>query len=89
MTGYDQKSLTLESSETTTITAEIDVTGMGDWHPYKSFKVSKSEAVKYAFPDAFQAYWIRFHSDTAATVSAQLEYQYSFPLHRNADLLTN
>ena len=55
------------------ITAEVDITGMGDWHSYKSFTVTGS--LEYQFPEAFQAYWIRFRSDTKATISAQLVYQ--------------
>ena len=75
MTGYDKKSLTLESSEACQITAEIDISGMGDWYTYKIFTLSASEPVRHQFPEAFGAYWIRFRSDEEAIVSAQLVYQ--------------
>ena len=75
ITGYDKKSLTLESSSPCRVTAEIDVTGMDQWHPYRSFDLSAMEAVHYEFPDAFQAYWIRFRTNEATTVSAQLLYE--------------
>jgi len=75
MTGYDQKSLTLKSSTPTRITAEVDISGMGDWKVYKRFEVKEGEAVTYQFPDAFQAYWIRFRSEASASVSAILNYQ--------------
>jgi hypothetical protein len=75
MCGYDRKTLTLESLKACRITAEIDITGMGEWHPYRTFELPGSEKIRYEFPDTFQAYWIRFQSDTAAVVTAQLEYR--------------
>ena len=75
MSGFDKKSLTLESSKPCRVTAEIDLTGLGRWHPYRTFDLSGSEAVHYEFPDTFQSYWIRFRSDEETAVSAQLVYQ--------------
>ncbi len=75
MTGYDRKSLTLHSSKAATISAEIDITGMGDWHTYKSFELGTNQSVAYEFPANFQAYWIRFKTDNNTTVTAQLDYQ--------------
>jgi hypothetical protein len=73
--GYNRKSLTLKSSEPCQITAEIDITGMGDWHPYKTFDLKAGEATKHEFPGAFQAYWIRFRTDKETSASAELVYQ--------------
>jgi hypothetical protein len=73
MTGYDKKSLTLTTSSPTTITAEIDMTGNGDWAPYMSFEVDK--AVTHNFPESFSAYWIRFRSDKDCTATATLAYE--------------
>jgi len=75
MTGYDKKSLALESTKAGKITAEIDLSGMGDWQPYKTFEIKASEALRHEFPEAFQAYWIRFRSDTDTTATAQLTYE--------------
>lgn len=76
MTGYDRKSLTVEADGPTKIVAEIDLTGSGQWVPYHTFEASKTTgAVKHDFPDAFQAYWIRFRSEGAATVSTTLKYE--------------
>ena len=72
MTAYDRKSLTLTSSIPTTITAEIDITGNGDWVPYMTFEV-KGHA-NHVFPDSFSAYWIRFRSDKDCQASATLVY---------------
>lgn len=73
MTGFDKKLLTLKSSVPTTITAEVDITGTGQWVKYRDFKLE--DTVAYEFPAAFQAYWIRFISDKDATVDAQLSYR--------------
>jgi len=75
MTGYDHKTLDLSCSDAATITAEIDITGMGNWHIYKTFQLQAGKAIEYQFPRAFQAYWIRFKSDAKATATAQLSYR--------------
>lgn len=75
MTAYDQKSLRLQADRNTTITAEIDLTGSGEWVAYRSFEVVAGKAVAHTFPDAFSAYWIRFTADQDCTASAILDYQ--------------
>jgi hypothetical protein len=75
MTGYDQKHLCLDASEPTVVSAEVDISGAGDWHRYRSFTLKPGRTVEYEFPAAFQAYWIRFRSDSSATVTAQLDYR--------------
>ncbi|MEM8710100.1 MAG: hypothetical protein AAGG01_04045 [Planctomycetota bacterium] len=74
MTGYDVKSLELTSSAPVQVTCEVDVTGMGVWHSYRTFDVGK-RPVLYRFPPAFEAYWVRFRSNTSAEVTAQLSYR--------------
>jgi hypothetical protein len=75
MTGYDKKSLELQSSSSTTISAEIDMTGMGDWIVFKTFHLSANEPITYEFPTNFQAYWIRLTSNKKTTATAQLTFQ--------------
>jgi hypothetical protein len=75
MTGYDEKTLMLSSSVSTRITAEVDISGMGDWHAYKTFDVKAGMPLKYAFPEAFQAYWIRFKTAADTIATAQLTYE--------------
>jgi len=75
MTAYDEKSLRLSSEQDAKVTAEIDISGMGDWQPYRSFTLQADESVDYEFPSEFQAYWIRFVSDTETVATAQLEYR--------------
>ena len=73
--GYDRKTLHMFSTEPTLITAEIDLTGMGDWKVYKTFQLKGNSSEIYTFPDAFQAYWIRFSSSVETTVTAWLVYE--------------
>ena len=75
MTGYDKKSLLLASSNNTKISAEVDISGMGDWHVFKEFQLKAGEEIKYKFPSSFQAYWIRFITDAETTATAILTYE--------------
>ena len=75
MTGYDHKTLTLRSSDPTTIAAEIDITGHGVWVPYRSFVLDAKGTVTYEFPPSFSATWIRFRSSARSVVDAQLIYE--------------
>ena len=75
MTGYDRKALSLRADRECLVTAEIDLDGTGFWVDYKSFTLRKDQTLGYEFPKEFQAYWIRFRSDTDATISAQLTYR--------------
>jgi hypothetical protein len=70
MTGYDKKSVTLQSSADTCITLEIDVDGTDLWIPYKSINLKAGSSLSYEFPEGFSAYWVRAVSsqDTTATV---------------------
>jgi len=75
MTGYDEKELTVSSETATTVTVEVDLTGMGDWVVYREFALAAGGEEKHLFPDDFQAYWMRCRvaDDTVAT--AQLDYR--------------
>ena len=73
MTGFDHKSLELSADRPATITAEVDLTGTGQWVPYRSFEVKDRASCE--FSTAFQAYWIRFTCDHDARVGAQLTYR--------------
>ena len=75
MTGYDRKHLTLDSDKDARVTAEIELTGDGNWVPYKTFELGAGKPLEFTFPDAFSAYWIRFRSDTDGTATAQLVYE--------------
>lgn len=75
MTGYDRKTLTLESDKATTIQVQIDLDGAGLWKTYRSFTLKPNQPVTHEFPEALQAYWVRTISTHDAKVTAQLEYR--------------
>jgi hypothetical protein len=75
MTGYDQKTLILESDKDCTITAEIDIDHWTGFHPYKTFSLRAGKNMTFQFPDGFAAHWIRFKSDKEIKSTAQLIYK--------------
>ena len=75
MTGYDRKTIEMSSSAAASITIEVDISGMGDWQPFKTFEIPAEQTSSYHFPEAFQAYWIRLKTDSDTTATAQLTYQ--------------
>ncbi len=75
LTAYDKKSLTLTADKAVTLTAEIDLTGEGRWATYAVFDVKPGAETTHAFPEEFQAYWIRFKSSEDCTATARLVYE--------------
>lgn len=75
MTGYDEKALSLSADKRTTITVEVDITGTGCWQEVREFVVEPKRVRRFAFPTGFHAYWVRFRSSHAATVTAGLRYE--------------
>lgn len=79
MTGYDKKTLQLRfddpKNNSLNITAQIDISGNGDWVDYKTWPLETSHTIGHEFPDNFQAYWIRFISDEDTHASASLFYR--------------
>ncbi|MDA1007231.1 MAG: hypothetical protein O3A87_12235, partial [Verrucomicrobia bacterium] len=75
LTGYDKKSLSLQTTTTATIHVEVDTTGAGTWLRIASHTLEPNSPLTHTFPDAFQAYWIRFLSSSPTTATAQLTYE--------------
>jgi hypothetical protein len=75
MTGYDKKTLILESDKDCKITAEIDFDHWTGFHPFKTFDVKAGKKLSFVFPVGFAAHWIRFKSSDDVKASAQLIYQ--------------
>jgi len=75
MTGYDKKSVALQSSVDTCIALEIDVDGTDLWIPYKSIELKAGVTVTHEFPEGFSAYWIRAISTQDTTVTVMFTYE--------------
>jgi hypothetical protein len=76
MTGYDRKNLKITAASPCLITAQVDISGNGDWMDYRSFQIEEgNQTAHHAFPPDFQAYWIRFIGDRSTTVTAHLSYR--------------
>ncbi|WP_211238189.1 hypothetical protein [Saccharicrinis fermentans] len=74
---YDKKELTLShnSNDDVTFTIQVEPVGHGPWMDYKEVTVKAGEEFNYTFPDAFQARWIRFKTDTDCTATSWLVYR--------------
>lgn len=70
MSGYDRKSVTIETGDACEVRIEVDIDGTGLWVPYRSFKTRAGVALNHEFPRGFDAYWVRAIADrdTRATV---------------------
>ena len=75
MTGYDQKSVELNSDKDATIKLEVDIDGTGLWVEYKSFELKAGQALNHTFPEGFSAYWLRATSTQNAKVTSWFIYK--------------
>ena len=75
MTAYDEKSVTLSSSEKAMIRLEVDVDGTGLWIPYEAFELGAGETLDHEFPEGFSAYWVRAVSDVDTVATVQFRYE--------------
>ncbi|MBI5771978.1 MAG: hypothetical protein HZA93_29665 [Verrucomicrobia bacterium] len=76
LTGYDRKKLTLSHTAAAPVRMklEVDLTGTGVWATYATLDVPAGRPLEHAFPDGYQAYWLRVTADTATTATAWLTY---------------
>ncbi len=77
MTGYSKKRVELSHADAAALTLrmEVDLTGTGTWVEYKSFDVAPGKTVTHAFPEEFQAYWVRVTSPRATRATAWFTYE--------------
>jgi hypothetical protein len=75
--GYDRKTLTLshDAAESVRVRVEVDITGEGDWHLYRSFDVGAGQITDHEFEPGYSARWIRFTTDRDVRASALLQYR--------------
>jgi hypothetical protein len=77
MAGYDSKRLTLshDVSQAVEFDVQVDVAGTGLWKTYATLSVPAGGEATHAFPEGFQAYWVRLIPRTATTATATFEYE--------------
>ncbi len=75
MTAYDQKRVTISSSDKVTIRLEVDVDGTGLWIPYESFGLDAGQVIEHRFTEGFSAYWVRAVSDAATIATVTFTYE--------------
>ncbi len=74
MTGYDKKSVTLQSDKTVQITLQVN-TDLTGWHTYKTFRVPAGQTVRHEFPEGYNAHWIRAIADKNCTATVWMKYE--------------
>lgn len=76
MTGYDKKTLIIQSDKNVNVTLRISVCHYLD-EPvvYKTFEVKAGEVLKYVFPKGFSAHWAYLSTDKDCRISAQFIYE--------------
>ena len=72
--GFDQKRVLLRSDRECVVTLELDITGDGDWQPYRSFTVLPGEDPSFDLPAGLQAYWVRGIVDRDAVVTCRFKF---------------
>jgi hypothetical protein len=77
MAGYDSKRLKLshDASQAVEFDVQVDVAGTGLWKTYATLSVPAGGEATHAFPDGFQAYWVRLVPRAATTATAIFEYE--------------
>ena len=74
MTGYDKKHLVLTTDKAVEITLEVDFDHFG-YYPYKTFRLSAGETVKFDFRKGFSAHWVRLVANSDCVVTATFIYE--------------
>ncbi|MEY4482605.1 MAG: hypothetical protein RL693_57 [Verrucomicrobiota bacterium] len=77
MTNFDKKTITLShnSKDSVEFTVEVDFLANGQWHAYRKISVPAGETVRHAFPEGYQAHWVRLKSSASCEATAQLLYE--------------
>lgn len=74
MTGYDQKTLTLEADKDVSVILEVDFDHRG-WHELLTFELTAGEEQEYQFPEGFSAHWLRLKANKDCQATAWLKYE--------------
>ncbi|MCG6156550.1 discoidin domain-containing protein [Rubinisphaera margarita] len=75
MTGYDRKSVQIQSAAACQIRLEVDVDGTGLWIPYRSFELKAGDELQHEFEEGFSAYWVRAIADADTTATVMFRYE--------------
>ncbi len=76
MTGYDKKSVQLETDKDTEISLFLHINHYLDKPVlFKTFNVKAGEKLTYEFPEGFSAHWIQVKADTDCKATAWFVYE--------------
>ncbi|CAA9341183.1 MAG: FIG00620722: hypothetical protein [uncultured Cytophagales bacterium] len=74
---YEERTLALSHAgkQPVTFRVEAEPVGHGPWMLYREITVAPGQTVDFAFPDTFQARWVRFVADAPTVATAWLTYR--------------
>jgi len=77
MTGYDRKRVELSHDQQADVrlAIEVDFTGDGTWHVYRSIPVPPGRGAVHTFPPGFSAHWVRLKADRDCRATAWFVYE--------------
>jgi len=76
MTGYDKKSVQLETDKDTQISLFIHINHyLKEPVLYKTFQIKAGEKINYEFPEGFSAHWVQVKADTDCKATAWFIYE--------------
>jgi hypothetical protein len=77
MAGYDQKSAEFwhDAENAVQFAVEVDISGTGLWQTFHTLEVEPDQVSQFAFPDGFQAYWVRLIVNQDCVATAQFRYE--------------
>ena len=83
LTGFDDKVVRFRnhSDFPVAVTLETDLTGTGVWSVYRTLTFGPDQAATFAFPRAFQSYWLRATSSVDAKLTAEVAFNLPAPNH--------
>ena len=76
MTGFERKSMHLsnDSGHEVKFRVEVDFLGNGTWKVYDTIAVGANGYVAHAFPEGFNAHWIRLTADKDCVATGYFHY---------------
>lgn len=75
LTGYQARSVTVETRAGAEVTLEVDLDGTGVWVEWTRVRGEPGKARTLAIPDSLGAYWIRARADREDVATVQLDYR--------------
>jgi hypothetical protein len=75
LSGYQARSVTVETAHPAEVSLEVDLDGTGVWTTWTRVRCETGQPRTLAIPDSLGAYWMRARANRDTTATVQLEYR--------------